>query len=127
MLYNGAWGTVCDNEWDNLRAKVVCRQLGFSDVGAIAKVNAHFGEGSGSILIDYADCSGTETSLDECKLFMGYQSCEHYKVAGVICGNKTGKYVTNSNGFSALFLHWHYKTVLDQCLVTLIRQRNTVM
>ena len=106
MFYNGAWGTVCDNAWDSLDAKVVCRQLGFSDVGAMATVNAHFGPGSGSILIDNAHCTGTETSLDECWLFMGRQFCEtHSRDAGVICENKTGKYVSNSSVFSALFLY----------------------
>ena len=91
VLYNGAWGTVCDNQWDNLDAKVVCLQLGFSDVGAIATVSAHFGQGNGSILIDTADCTGTETSLDQCKLVMGNQSCTHSDDAGVVCENKTGK------------------------------------
>ena len=98
VLYNGEWGTVCDNGWDNRDAKVVCRQLGYSDVGAIGTAEANFGQGSGNILIDNADCTGTKTSLDQCRLRMGLQVCwTHSRDAGVICGNKTGKYVRNSS------------------------------
>ena len=84
--YNGEWGTVCDDGWDDTDAGVVCRQLGFESSGT-AIGSAGFGQGSGPILLDSVTCIGSESTLASC----GHPgvgivtSCDHSRDAGVRC------------------------------------------
>ena len=85
IMYNGTWGTVCDDGWDLLDAKVVCRMLGFGDASA-ASGAARFGEGSDQIHLSVVGCDGTEDHLAECAhLGFGEHNCQHGEDAGVTC------------------------------------------
>ena len=65
VFYNGAWGTVCDDDWDLNDAHVVCRSMGFGDASE-ATTSANFGEGSVNIAYDNVRCSGNEGSIFNC-------------------------------------------------------------
>ncbi|XP_048013051.1 soluble scavenger receptor cysteine-rich domain-containing protein SSC5D-like isoform X2 [Megalobrama amblycephala] len=85
VLYNGIWGTVCDDGWDLSDAAVVCREMGCRNV-IEAKRGAYFGQGSGQIWMDDVNCTGTESSLKNCRTRgWGIRNCGHHKDAGVIC------------------------------------------
>ena len=90
--YNGEWGTVCDDGWDDTDTGVVCRQLGFGSSGT-AIGSAGFGQGSGSILLDNVACNGDERTLASCG-HLGInvtRDCNHTEDAGVRCSG--GMYV----------------------------------
>ncbi|ROI15309.1 Deleted in malignant brain tumors 1 protein [Anabarilius grahami] len=87
VLYNGTWGTVCDDDWDLSDAAVVCREMGCRNV-IEAKSEAYFGQGSGQIWMDDINCAGNESSLKNCRTpGWGIHDCGHHKDAGIICNS----------------------------------------
>lgn len=88
VRYNDTWGTVCDDDWDMVDAKVVCRQLGCGVAVAVGS-SSQFGQGSGLILLDNVDCKGSETDLSQCNsLGWGIHNCYHYEDVAVTCRGK---------------------------------------
>lgn len=105
ICLGGRWGTVCDDQWDNTDASVVCKQLGYSPngnttiintlsrasliiiiTGAVATTTASFGRGEGPIFMDDTQCTGNETLLIECPSSgIGLHNCLHFEDAGAIC------------------------------------------
>lgn len=85
ILQNGAWGTVCDDQWDMHDAAVVCRELGYATT-LEATSQASFGQGTGAILLDDLRCSGREIRLVDCPHNgLGQHNCQHLEDAGVVC------------------------------------------
>eukprot|EP00057_Strongylocentrotus_purpuratus_P012434 XP_011666908.1 PREDICTED: deleted in malignant brain tumors 1 protein-like [Strongylocentrotus purpuratus] len=83
--YQGALGSVCGDDWDLDDAHVVCHTLGYPRASAYYP-NATFGEGTGEIILDNVNCTGSESNIAFCQ-HNGYLShnCEHRQDAGVTC------------------------------------------
>ena len=114
VCLNDTWGTVCDDAWNNVDASVACRQLGYSRFSehiicthechyvpsklirlnnysynvlpsdATAYSNAHFGQGTGPILLDDVACVGNESRLVDCQ-YTSVHNCAHIEDAGASC------------------------------------------
>lgn len=88
--YAGKWGTVCDDDFDNKAAKIVCDTLGVSYVKAMVGSSGKYGQGSGPIWLDDVTCFGNETSLVQCSHNdFGVTDCDHTEDVGVVCASAT--------------------------------------
>ncbi|XP_038052403.1 deleted in malignant brain tumors 1 protein-like [Patiria miniata] len=86
IYYKCHWGTICDSGWSIRHAHVICRQLGYPSASQ-AWQRAHFGQGSGPILLNSVACQGNESSIDQCQHsgWYGSYGCRHNRDAGVTC------------------------------------------
>ena len=87
MLFNGVWGTICSDGWNNDNSNVVCRSLGFPRASRYFPTSSRYGHVSGPIWLDNVMCNGNEASLVECT-YPGVgiiEGCTHDKDVGVKC------------------------------------------
>ena len=89
IMYQGIWGTICDDGWDDIDATVVCRELGFLN-GAV--MEPLFPISQGRVWLHEVECLGNESKLSQCS-HNGVGSvgnCTHEQDAAVQCSGING-------------------------------------
>ncbi|KAL6460137.1 hypothetical protein MHYP_G00318960 [Metynnis hypsauchen] len=86
VLHGETWSTVCDADFDQQDAEVVCRELGcglpVEVLGAAA-----FGRGEGQVWSEELQCRGNESQLHFCPTSLSLKhNCTHDSDVGVVCG-----------------------------------------
>uniref|UniRef100_X2B479 SRCR domain-containing protein n=1 Tax=Capitella teleta TaxID=283909 RepID=X2B479_CAPTE len=87
VLYRGAWGTVCDDDFDALDAAVFCRMLGFNGTARYMEQAYGPGDDDSPVWLDDMQCKGNETSAEEC-VFSGLEEivhCWHSEDVSIAC------------------------------------------
>ena len=103
FIENNVWGTICDDEWDNLDAQVVCRQLGFGNSGTALLTFQPYASSHTPIWLDNVNCNGQESRLIDCTHNgLENHNCLHFEDAGVIC---TGDLPSKSDIATYVLLH----------------------
>ena len=91
IMYQGVWGTICDNGWDDIDATVVCKQLGF--VSGIKRILQQPSKANPMpVWLNKVECLGSEKKLSHC-IHSGVGnvgSCSHAQDAAVKCSGITG-------------------------------------
>ena len=81
---NNTWGTVCDDLFGRTDANTACKQWGAATRAISWNGNAFYGQGSGPIQLDNANCAGTLDSLFFCGI-VTFHDCSHAEDVGVSC------------------------------------------
>ena len=88
---------VCDQDWDDVDAGVLCRMLGYA--AGRATTGSQFGEMTSNYLMTEVRCSGTELSLLD---------CPHSRLASCASDQVTA---LQSSLFSIQVLHYKIKGI----------------
>ncbi|KAL6460136.1 hypothetical protein MHYP_G00318950 [Metynnis hypsauchen] len=83
LVHGETWSMVCDSDFDQQDAEVVCRELGcglpVEVLGAAA-----FGRGEGHVWSEELQCSGNESQISFCPTSLK-QNCTHNNGVGLLC------------------------------------------
>ncbi|ELU16094.1 hypothetical protein CAPTEDRAFT_140453, partial [Capitella teleta] len=83
VFYAGRWGTVCDDDFTDASAAVICRSLGLPSLHA-TEIHG-FGGGDGPIHLDQVNCSGADDARACQHAGWGAHDCDHDEDVGIDC------------------------------------------
>ncbi|CAC5378839.1 unnamed protein product [Mytilus coruscus] len=96
IFYNETWGTVCDDNFDDVDAQVACRELGYNNGIFIGSTNESV---TGKIWLDDVDCCGDENKFEHCPhAKWGVENCFKGENVKIKCNNAIEGEVRNSSG-----------------------------
>jgi len=84
VFRDNVWGTVCDDFFDRNDADAACKQWGSRTRAISWNGNAFYGQGTGPIQIDNANCAANIESLFLCSVLL-HHNCDHSEDVGVSC------------------------------------------
>ncbi|XP_062311297.1 antigen WC1.1-like, partial [Osmerus eperlanus] len=93
--HGSSWGTVCDADFDQPDAEVVCRELGCGAPKELRGATA-FGQGDGQVWAEEIQCRGNESQINSCPTPPSQnQPCSHGNDVGLVC---SGSVVSTLDG-----------------------------
>ena len=97
VRYAGVWGVICPRHINGTVFKVICRQLGFTDVLGDERFYRKlqypyrqlrlYGKGNGPIWLSRVRCQGNESSLSQCQIDNPGEIlwCSHHEALELMC------------------------------------------
>ncbi|XP_049320383.1 scavenger receptor cysteine-rich type 1 protein M130-like, partial [Astyanax mexicanus] len=85
VFHGASWFTVCDADFDQQDAEVVCRELGCGSPVEVLGAAA-FGKGKGQVWSEELQCRGDESEITLCPITSSHKyNCSHGNDVGLVC------------------------------------------
>ncbi|XP_049329679.1 deleted in malignant brain tumors 1 protein-like isoform X5 [Astyanax mexicanus] len=97
VLHGESWVTVCDADFNQQDAEVVCRELGCGSPVEVLGAAA-FGKGKGQVWSEELQCRGDESEITLCPITSSHKyNCSHGNDVGLVCSGHTQARLMNGS------------------------------
>ncbi|XP_049323004.1 scavenger receptor cysteine-rich type 1 protein M130-like isoform X2 [Astyanax mexicanus] len=115
VLHGESWVTVCDADFDQQGAEVVCRELGCGSPVEVLGAAA-FGRGEGQVCLEELQCRGNESQIHFCPKSSSLKhNCSHDNDVGLACSGDKRRLVGGPHACSGRVEKLHRNSWLPVC------------